>query len=118
MEFNVLFDKRTRVGLLSFWDQHENILPWETFETLLVEAKSKIGNTHENSVILNRATIVNFMLKYFQLLWMMKTLFLETPSYSKITDFGMAHVKLANCSSPNVDLWRKCKNGCLCKLMM
>ena len=75
----------------------------------MVEAKSKIGNTHEKTVILKGATIVNFLHKDFQLLWMMKTLFSERPSYSRITNFRMVHVKLANCPSPNVDLWRKCK---------
>ena len=109
VRFNVLFDKRTGAGLPSWWDQQGNILPWETYETSLVEAKSKIGNTHENIVILKGATIVNYLHKDFQLLWVMKTLFLERTSYSRIIYFRIAHVKLANYSNSNVDLWRKCK---------
>ena len=75
LRFNVLFDKRKRAGFPYCWDQQGNILPWETFETLMVKEKSKIGDTHEKNVILKGATIVNFLHKDFQLLWIMKTLF-------------------------------------------
>ena len=40
MSFDINFDKRTRAGLPSCWDQQNNFLYWERYETLLVEAKS------------------------------------------------------------------------------
>lgn len=52
MKFNTDFDKRTRVGFPSCWDQQGNLLPWETYEALLVEEKIKIGSTHERTTVL------------------------------------------------------------------
>lgn len=46
-KFNILFDKRVRSGLPSCWDLQGNLLPWKTYETLLVEVKRKVDNTHE-----------------------------------------------------------------------
>lgn len=52
LTFHSNFDKRTRVGFPSGWGQQGNILPWETYDTLLVEAKSKINASHEKTTIL------------------------------------------------------------------
>ena len=70
LKFNTNFDKRMRVGLPSCWDQQGNFLPWESYETLLVEAKNMIDGTHENTIVLKGATIVNYLNKDFKLLWM------------------------------------------------
>lgn len=109
MKFNVIFDKRTSAGLPSCWDQQGNLLSWELYETLLVEARSKISSTHEKTAVLKGATIVNYLHKEFQLLWMMKTLFIEKPRYERVTNFRIAHVKFINCPSTNADIWRKSK---------
>lgn len=65
-KFNILFEKRVRVGLPSCWDLQGNQLPWKTYETLLVEAKIKVDNTHEKTVVLKGTTIVNFSEQRFQ----------------------------------------------------
>ena len=61
-----------------------------------MEEKSKIGNSNEKTVVLKGDTILNYLHKYFYLLWMVKNLFVEKPTYSTITNFQMAHVKLVN----------------------
>ena len=65
------------------------MLPCETYETLLVEAKSKIDSSHEKTTILKSSTIVNYFHRYFQLLWLVKTLFTKKPTYNQITDLKM-----------------------------
>ena len=67
-KFNILFDKRISAGLPSCWDLQGNLLPWKTYETLLVKAKSKVDNTHEMTTVLKGATIVNFLNKDFKLI--------------------------------------------------
>lgn len=82
---NILFDKRVRDGLPSCWDLPVSLLPWKTYETLLVEAKRKVNNTHEKTTVLNGATIVNYLNKDFKLLWMVKNLFTDKPTCGKMT---------------------------------
>lgn len=108
-KFNILFDKRVRVELPSCWDIQGNLLPWKTYDTLLVEAKSKVDNTHEKTTVLKGATIVNYLNKDFKLLWMVKTLFIDNPTYSRITACRIALDKLEEERNSNVPLWRKCK---------
>lgn len=108
-KFNILFDKRVRVGLPSCWDLQGNLLPWKTYETLLVEAKRKVDNTHEKIAVLKGATIVNYLNKDFKLLWMVKNLFTDKPTYSRITTCRIALDKLEEAPKSNVPLWRKCK---------
>ena len=55
------------------------------------------------------ATIVNYLHKYFKLLWMVKTLFTDKPTYSRITAFKVTLDKLEEEPKSNVPLWRKCK---------
>ena len=74
-----------------------------------MEAKSKIDSTHEKTSDLKGATIVNYLNKEFKLLWIVKTLFTDKPTYSRITTFRMALNKLEEATKPNVPLWRRCK---------
>jgi len=67
-KFNVLFDKRVKAGLPSCWDLQGNLMPWNTYETLMVEEKRKVDNTHERTSVLKGATIVNSLNKDFKLL--------------------------------------------------
>lgn len=67
MKFNIYFDKRTKAGLPSCWDQLGNLIPWETYETFLVEAKRKNSSSHGKTTILKGETIVNYLHIYFQL---------------------------------------------------
>lgn len=55
MKFNTDFDKRMRERLTSYWDQQGNMLPWENYETFLVEAISKIDSSHEKTTVLKGA---------------------------------------------------------------
>jgi len=108
-KFNILFDKRVRAGLPSCWDLQGNFLPWKTYETLLVEAKSKVDNTHEKTIVLKGATIVNYLNKDFKVLRMVKTLFTDKPTYGRITTCRITLDKVDEAPKSNVPLWRKCK---------
>lgn len=107
--FNILFDKRVRARLPFCWDLQGNLLPWKTYETFPVEAKSKVDNTHERTTVLKGATIVNFLNKDFKLLWMVKTLFFDKLTYGRITTCRIAVDKLEEAPKSNVPLWRNCK---------
>ena len=74
-----------------------------------MEAKSKIDGTHEKTIVLKGATIVNYLNKDFKLLWTVKTLFIDKPTYSRITTFRMELNKLEEATKPNVPLWRRRK---------
>lgn len=76
-KFNISFDKRVRAILPSYWDLQGNLVSWKKYETLLVEAKRKVDNTHEKTTVLKGATIVNYLNKYFKLLWMVKIMFTD-----------------------------------------
>lgn len=65
LRFNTNSDKRIRVGFPSCWDQEGKFIPWETYETLLVEAKSEIDISHEKTTVLKGSTIVNYLHNYF-----------------------------------------------------
>ena len=110
-KFNILFDKRVRDGLPSWWDLQGNLLPWKTYETLLVEAKSKVDNTHEKTTVLKGVTIVNYLNKEFKLLWMVKTLFTNKPTYGRIIACRIALDNLEEAPISNVPLWRMCKES-------
>lgn len=84
-------------------------LPWETYETLLVKEKSKIDSSHEKITILKGFAIVNYLVRYFQLLWLVKTLFMEKPTYNQISNFRMAHVKFIKYPSSNLSIWKECR---------
>ena len=105
--FNILFDKRVIARLPSCWDLQGNSLPWESYETFLVEEKIKIDGTHEKTIVLKGSTIVNYLNKDFKLIWMVKTLFIDNPTYSSVTTFRMALNKLEEAEKPNVPLWRR-----------
>lgn len=109
MKFNTNFDKRMRVGFPSCQDQQGNFLPWKTYETILVEAKRKIDSSQEKTTILKGSTIVNYLHKDFQMLWLIKTLFTENPSYSQMNNFRMVHTRFIKCPSSNIIVWKKCK---------
>ena len=108
-KFNILFNKKVRARLPSCWDLQGNLLPWKTYETLLVEAKSKVDNTHEKTTVLKGATIVKYLNKDFKLLWMVKTLFTDKPTYDRIIAYRITLDKLEEAPNSNVPLWRKCK---------
>ena len=107
--FNTIFDKRTRVGLSSCWDLKCNLFSQETYETMLVDEKSKIDNTHERVAVLKGTTIVNFLHKDFQLLWMVKNLFLEKPTYTRINAFRLEHHQIVHPPKTNFELQIKCR---------
>jgi len=105
--FNSNFDKRTRLGLATYWDQHGNLISWEKYETLLVEAKRKINSSHENIVVLNGSTIVNYLQRDLQFLWLIKTLFTGNTSYTKLINLRMAYNRMLKCLVPDLALWKK-----------
>ncbi len=59
--------------------------------------------------MLKGITIVNYLEMDFQLSWLMRTLFVDKPTYRKITNFMMAHSKFDKNPSPNTTIWRKCR---------
>jgi len=61
LNFNTYFDKRMRARFPSCWARQGNILPWEMYVTLLVEAKRNIDSSHEKTEILKDSTIVNYL---------------------------------------------------------
>lgn len=109
MKSNSDFDKRTRACFPSCWDQHGHLLPWETYETSVVEEKRKIGSTHERTTILKGETIVNYLQMDFKFLWLMRTLFIDKPTHRRITSFRMTHTRFVKSPSLNVAMWKKCR---------
>lgn len=109
MKFNTNFDKRTRVGLPSCWDQQGNLLPWETYETLLAEAKRRINSTHETTKMLKGETIVNYLYRDFQLLRLMRTPFIDKPPYNIITNFKMIDTRFVKSPSLDTTISKKCR---------
>lgn len=108
MKFNINFDKRTRVGLPSCWDQQGNLLPQDTYESLLVQSKTKIIYTHERTIVLKGTTILNYLHRYFQLLWLMRTPFVDKKTYNMIRNFKMAHTRFFKSPSLDTTIWKKC----------
>ena len=66
--------------------------------------KRKIDNTHEKIAVLKGPTVVNFLHRNFQLLWMVKTLLIERPSFTRITDFRLEYHKLVNYPKTNIEV--------------
>lgn len=99
--YNSNFDQRTRAGLPSCWDFQGHILPWVHYEQLLVEAKSKADSSHKNISTLKGRTIVNYLQRDFQLLWLVKTLFMAKPNYTKLTKLRMAYNALIHTPTPD-----------------
>lgn len=108
--FNSKFDKRVKAGLPSCWVEQGILLSWEQYETLLVEAKSKTNSSHEKTTILKGATILNHLQRHFQLLWLVKTLFTNKPTYTKVTNLRMAYSRMPHCLVLELTLWKKCLN--------
>ena len=80
-QFDKLFEKITRVGLPSCWGLGRSLFSWDYYENLLVLTKIKVDNTHEKTQVLKGATVIQFLQRHFQLLWLVKNLFAERPSY-------------------------------------
>ena len=51
--------------------------------------------------------MVNFLQRHFQLLWMVKTLFSERPSYDWIIAFKLEYHNLTHSSRTKVEIWKK-----------
>ena len=81
-QFDKSLDKLTRASLPSCWALGGGLLSWDSYENLLVLTKSKVDNTHEKTQVLKGATMINFLHRHFQLLWLVKTLFTERPYYN------------------------------------
>jgi len=102
LNFNTNFDKRTKAGLPSCWDQQGKLLPWETYETLLVEAKCKIGTSHEKTTVLKGATTVNYLHRDFPRLWLIRTLLLRSQLTVEFTNFRMTHTSFVKSQNSDV----------------
>ena len=74
-----------------------------------MEAKRKVGSSHETTTILKGATIVNYLHKAFQLLWLMKTLFVDRLTYSRITNLKITYTRFVKSPSPDIFIWKKCR---------
>ena len=53
--------------------------------------------------------MVNFLQRHFQLLWMVKTLITERPTYSQIISFKLEYRNLKNSPATKNEIWKKCK---------
>ena len=84
-------------------------MSWDSYEPLLVLVKSNVDNTHEKTQVLKGETIINFFQRHFQLLWLVKTLFAERPSFNKIIAFRLEYHKLVYSPKTNVEILKKCK---------
>jgi len=76
-----------------------------------VEEKIKIGSSHERIEVLKGATIVNYLQRDFQRLWLMRTLFADKPTYSRITNFRMAQTRFVKSPSSDGAMWKKCRES-------
>ena len=82
----------------------------DSYEPLLVLAKIKVDNTHEKTQVLKGAKMINFLQRNFQLLWLVKTLFVERPSFNRITAFRLEYHKLVHSPKTNIEIWKKCRS--------
>jgi len=108
--FNSSFDKKFRAGLPSCWNKQGSLLSWEQYEIFLVEEKSEINASHDKTKILKGDTIMNYLLGDFQLLWLVKNLFTDKPTYTKVTNLKMAFNIVLQCPIPDLTLWKKCQS--------
>ena len=106
-EFDKYFDKMTRVGLPSCWGAKGNLLPWSSYENLLVMTKINIDNRHEKTQVLKGEMMVNYLQRNCEILWMVKTLFSERPYYDRITAFRLEYHNLTHSSKTKVEIWKK-----------
>jgi len=89
--FGSNLDRRIRVGLPSCWDMLGGLISWEQYHQMLVEAKRKAYSSHENTATLKGKTIVKFLTRDFQLLWLVKTLFADKPNHTKLSNLKVAY---------------------------
>ena len=108
-QFDNLFDKIARAGLPSCWGLRGSLLSWDSYKPLLVLEKSEVDNTHEKTQFVNGATVINFLQRHFQLLWLVKTLFAERPYFNRITTFKLEYHKLVHSPNTNIEIWKKCR---------
>ena len=107
--FDISFDKLTRIGLPSCWIEKGNIMSWKFYEDSLTLAKIKVDNRHEKTQILKGETVFNFLQRHFNLLWMVKTLFTERPTHSQVVAFMLEYHSFKNAPITQSELWKKCK---------
>lgn len=71
--------------------------------------KIKVDNKPEKTQVLKWETMINFLQKHFQLLWLVKTLFTEGPSYNRITAFKLEYHNLTHSPETKINIWKKCR---------
>ena len=52
---------------------------------------------------------MNYLQRDFQLLWLIKILFVAKPSYTKLSNLKVAFQKMIQCKLPDEELWKKCE---------
>ena len=108
-QFDKLFDKISRVGFPSCWGLGGGLNSWDSYEPLLVLKKIKVDSTHEKTRVLKGAIGINFLQIHFQLLWLVKTLFVERTYFNRIAAFILEFHKLVHSPKTNIEIWKKCR---------
>lgn len=78
-----------------------------------MESKRKIDTSHEKTTVIKGATIVNYLHRDFQLLWLIRTMFTDQPNYSRITNFRMDHTTFFKSPSSDMTVLNKCRGWML-----
>ena len=82
------------MALPSCWDKNRNFIQHEAYEDMLIKARDDITKFQVMDSVLNHQTIVCKLIDNFHLLWKMKTLFPNIPSYDRYTELDIASRKM------------------------
>ena len=69
------------MGLPSCWDKNGNFVQWEAYKDMIIKERGDIPKFQDMNGVLKVQTIVRNLIDDFDLLWKIKTLFPNIPSY-------------------------------------
>jgi len=93
------------MGLQNRWGKKANIFTFGNYKQSLIKAKEDTTKFKEVIDMIKGQTIVDCLSDDFYLLWKIKNLFVNAPTYEKYTKLDIAYKKMVSYKYPSNHDW-------------
>jgi hypothetical protein len=102
--FTNKFENLVKMGLPSAWDKKGKLLSYENYRKILFIVRGKEDKFQGMVDTLRGQTIVDILIDDFYLLWKIKNLFSNPPTYEKYTELDITFRKMKSFGYPSMRL--------------
>jgi hypothetical protein len=103
--FTNKFENLVKMGLPSAWDKKGKMLSYENYRKNLFIFRGKEDKFQRMVDTLRGKTIVDILIDDFYLLWKIKSLFSNPPTYEKYTELDITFRQMKSFNYPSDETW-------------